>query len=86
VELLFGYAGFSADGRVDVDSKRTADHQGDFELGEFLEFHRNGARCGTVHVEAGGMAEIFGIEGADAQAERNAMEAAFGEEEEQARD
>jgi len=81
--LRFGYACFSANGRVDVDSKGAADHQGDFELREFLKARRHGAASGAVHVEAGGVAEIFGIEGADAHAKGDAVESAFGEKEEQ---
>lgn len=42
VKLRLGDALFSADGRVDVDSKRTANHHGDFELREFLQARRNG--------------------------------------------
>lgn len=33
VQLLFGDVFFSANGRVDVNSKRAAHHQGDLELG-----------------------------------------------------
>ena len=35
-KLWLGDAFFSADGRVDVDSKRTAHHHGDLELSEFF--------------------------------------------------
>jgi hypothetical protein len=36
VKLRFGDALFSADGRVDVDSKGTSNHHGNLELREFL--------------------------------------------------
>src|SRR5215472_8335851 len=36
-QLLFGDLRFSADGRVDVNSKRTPDHQRDLELREFFQ-------------------------------------------------
>jgi len=84
VELLFGDSGFSADGRMNVDSKRTAPHHRGFELRQFFQVHRDSALGGGIEIKAGGVAEVFGIEGADAHAERNAAECAFGEEEKNA--
>lgn len=86
-ELLFGDSGFSAHGRVDIDSKGAADHHGDFQLREFLEVHGDGALRGGVHVKARGVAEILGIEGADTHAnDLAAAEGAFCEEHEDAAD
>jgi hypothetical protein len=72
LKLLLGDALFSAHGRVDVDSKRTTDHQGDFELGEFFEMKRDHAFACGVHVEPDGVAQVFAVEGANARSERNA--------------
>jgi hypothetical protein len=83
VELLFGDSGFSADGRMDVDSKRATDHQRGFELCQLLEVHGDGTFCGGVEVHANRAAQEFGIEGADACAERNAAQVAFQEEEDE---
>lgn len=85
-KLLFGDSGFSADGRVNVDSKGTADHQRGFELREFLEVHRHGAFSSGVKIHSGGVAEVFWIEGADARAQRDAAEKAFRQEENEAGD
>jgi len=43
VQLVFGDSGFSAHGRVNVDSKRAPDHQSGFELREFFEVNGNRA-------------------------------------------
>ena len=72
VELVFGDTGFSAYGRMDINSKRTADHQGGFELGQFFKVHGDQALGGAVHIEAGRLSQVFGNEGADADAERDA--------------
>lgn len=45
-KLFFGNTGFSAYGRMNVDSKRAAHHDSDFNLGELLQYDRNGSgRC-----------------------------------------
>jgi hypothetical protein len=86
VKLLFGDAGFSAHGRVDIDSKRTANEHGHFELGEFFQVERNGAFGGGVHVKATSEAEIFGVEGANGHACGELAYGSFGEEEQDARE
>lgn len=80
LKLLLGDSGFSADGRVDVNSKRTADHEGCFELRELFQVHGDDTLCRRVEIHADGVAEIFRIEGANAHAERHVAERAFGEE------
>jgi hypothetical protein len=84
LELVFGDAGCSAHGRMDINSKRTADHQGSLELGDFLQVQGDEALGGAVNVEARCFAQIFGDEGADTDAERDATETAFHEIEKQA--
>jgi hypothetical protein len=84
LELLFGDSGFSADGRMNVDSKRAADHQRGLELRQFFQVHGHGALGGGVEIEASGVAEVFRIEGANAHAKRNAAECSLGEEEKNA--
>ncbi len=84
VKLRLGDALFSADGRVDVDSKRTANHHGDFELREFLQARRNGALGNGVKIHAYDIPEKFGIASADAHAQRHATETAFCEPEDDA--
>ena len=79
LQLLLGDALFSAHGRVNVDSKGTADHEGDFELREFFEVHGDGALRGGVHVETRGVAEEFRVESANAQAGNVAAERTFSE-------
>jgi hypothetical protein len=86
MELVFGDARVSAHGRMDVNSKRTTDHQGSFELRELFEAHGDEAGGSAVHIEAGGFAQVFGDEGADADAQRDATEAAFHEIEQHARE
>ncbi len=69
--MRFGDAGFSAHGRMDIDSKR-ASHQGcDLELGEFLEFRRNISRRCQMMAHAGGEVEQFRIAGLNARRKRN---------------
>lgn len=85
VKLPFRDSGFSADGRVDIDSKGTADHEGGFELRKLLQVHRNGAFSGGVEIEAESAAHVSWVEGADASAERDAAEKTFGQEEDEAR-
>lgn len=86
VELFFGDSGFSADGRMDVDSKRAADHEGGFELRELFEVHGNDALSNGVPIHAGGVAEIFWIEGADARTAGNASQKASQQEKDEAGD
>ena len=86
VELGLSDSGLSADGRMDVDSKRTADHERSFELREFLEMHRHRAFPRGVEVHAHGVAQEFGIVGADTRPKWDAPEEAFGEEEDEAGD
>ena len=85
VKLLLSDSGFSADGRVDIDSKGTADHEGGFELRELLQGRGNDAFSGGVEIEAESAAHVFWVEGADASAKRDAAEKAFGQEEDEAR-
>jgi hypothetical protein len=40
-QLVFSNPGLSANGRMNVDSKRAAYHDRNFELGELLELWRN---------------------------------------------
>ena len=84
LQLLFGDLFFSADGRVNVNSKRAPDHQRNLELGEFLQVHRNSARGGGVQVHADGAPEIFRVQSPNAHAAGNAAEGAFHEPEEEA--
>lgn len=79
MQLVFGDAGFSAHGRMDIDSKRATDHQGSFELRQLFQVHGDKALGRAVDVQAGGFAQVFGDEGADAHADRDAAEAAFDE-------
>ena len=84
VKLRFGDTGSSADGRMDVDSKRAADHKRGLELRELLEMHWDNALGGGIEIHAGGVAQKFGVEGADARAEWDAAEEALGEKEDEA--
>ena len=77
VKLWLGDAFFSADGRVDVDSKRAPNHHGDLELREFFQAHRNSAMGNGVEIHADNLPEEFGIASAHAQAERHAADTAF---------
>ncbi len=86
VKLLFGDSGFSADGRMNVDSKGTANHERSFELRQFLEMYGDDAFGGGVEIHAESAAEEFGVEGADAGTEWNPAEIAFHEEEDEACD
>jgi hypothetical protein len=52
VKLLLGDAFFSADGRVNVDSKGATDHQRDFELRQFFKVHGDDARRGGIEIES----------------------------------
>jgi hypothetical protein len=79
VKLWLGDAFFSADGRVDVDSKGAPDHHGDLELHEFFQAHRNCALGNGVEIHARNLPEEFGIASADAQTERHATDASFRE-------
>ena len=83
-QLLFGDLRFSADGRVDVNSKRTPDHQRDLELREFFQAHRNRAPGSGVEVYADGPPKVFRVESSNAHAAGNAAESAFREEGESA--
>ena len=78
-QLLFGDLRFSADGRVDVNSKRTPNHQCDLELGEFFQAHRNRAPGSGVEVHADGPPKVFRVESSNAHAAGNAAEGAFRE-------
>jgi hypothetical protein len=86
VELLFGDARFSAHGRVDIDSKGTANEHGHFELGEFFQVERNGALGSGIHVEASSETEVFGVKGANGHTCRKLAYGSFGEEEQDARE
>jgi hypothetical protein len=77
VKLCLSDTLFSADGRVDVDSKGTANHHGDLELRELFQAHRNGARGSGVKIHAHNIPQEFGIASADPQAKRYATDTAF---------
>ena len=78
-QLLFGDLRFSADGRVDVNSKRAPNHQRDLELREFFQAHRNRAPGSGVEVYADGPPKVFRVESSNAHAAGNAAEGAFRE-------
>jgi hypothetical protein len=84
LQLLFGDSGFSADGRMNVDSKGAANHEGGFELREFFQMRGDVAFGGAVEIHADGVAEIFWDEGANAHAERDVAKTALCEKEEDA--
>jgi hypothetical protein len=71
---------------VDVDSKRAAHHKGNLELCEFFQVYWEDALRSRIKVQADGMAEKFGVEGANAHAERDTAEMAFGEPEKDSSD
>lgn len=84
LELRFGDAFFSANGRVDVNSKGAADHGSDLELGKLFQVHGDEAVGGRVEIHAHSVSEILWIVGADAHAERDMAEAALCEPEDDA--
>jgi hypothetical protein len=55
VQLRLGDAGFSAYGRMEIDSKRTTDQRGDLQLRQFFESGRNGPsfRADGIHPRRG---------------------------------
>ena len=75
-QLLFGDLCSSADSRVDVNSKRTPNHQRDLELGEFFQAHRNRAPGSGVEVHADGPPKVLRVESSNAQAARKEGESA----------
>jgi len=83
-QLLFGDLCSSADGRVDVNSKRTPNHQCDLELGEFFQAHRNRVPGSGVEVHADGPPKVFRVESSNAHAAGNVAESAFREPEKKA--
>jgi hypothetical protein len=85
VKLCLSDTLFSANGRVDVDSKGTANHHGDLELRELFQAHRNGARGSGVKIHAHNIPQEFGIASADPQAERYVTDTAFCEPKDDAR-
>jgi len=78
VKLLLGDALFSAHGRMDVNSKRTADQHGDLELGEFFQMNRNRAGSDAVKIQADSIAQVFGVESANPRAQRHVTETTLG--------
>jgi hypothetical protein len=60
-QLLLRDSGFSAHGRMDVDSKWTTNHCRNFKLDQFLELWRDDSGCGGVPAHLLGQAEQFGI-------------------------
>ena len=70
-ELLFSDTGLSADGRMNIDSKRTSNHDRDFDLREFFQIRWQRRRHCRVDVHSAGDFEQLGIARADADRGRN---------------
>ena len=77
VQLVFGDAGFSAHGRVDVNSKRTAYYQRYFELCKFLQMHRDNTFRNAIEIHAERVVEVFRDKSANPRSERNVAEPAL---------
>jgi hypothetical protein len=71
-KFFFANACFSADGRMDVDSKRATDQHSDFQLCEFLDGRGQEALGCRVHVHFHAGAEQLGVERANSQSRRDA--------------
>ena len=70
---------------MNVDSKRTTDHQRGLELREFLEMHRDDTLRGGVEIHAHRVAKVFGVESTNACTERDAAEEALRKEKDETR-
>jgi hypothetical protein len=70
-ELFFSDTRFSADGRMNIDSKRTSNHDGDLDLREFLETSWDCQRCGCVDVHSASEFQQLGVSCTDADPGRD---------------
>src|SRR5579862_7415213 len=74
-QLPFGDSGFSAHGRMDIDSEGAADQCRNLDLYQFFQFQRNQSRRSDKQVHTAGELKQFRVMGAQAGAQRDAAQA-----------